>query len=182
VPDQVGVIGVDNDELVCDLSDPPMSSVALNFVRAGYESAQVLDRLMQGRRMNAPTIPVPATHVVCRRSTDIVAVHDPQLARALRFIRDHARETISVPGVARAAGLSRRVLEKRFRRTLRRSALAEIRRSRVEEICRMLIETNQSIGQIALAHGFEGPEHIARYFRQEKKMTPLAFRRAHGGR
>lgn len=180
VPDQVGIIGADNDELVCDLSDPPMSSVGINFQRAGYQSAAVLDGLMRGRRVRHTKILVPATHVVPRRSTDIVAVDHPQVAQALRFIRDHAREVISVPDVARAAGLSRRVLEKRFKLLLRRSVLREIRRVRVFQISRMLVETNESISQIGLALGYAGTEHLARYFRQEKGMTPLAYRRQFG--
>lgn len=180
VPDAIGLIGADNDELVCDLSDPPMSSVAINFERAGYESGAVLDRLMRQRRVPAPNIVVRATHIVPRRSTDIVAVDDTSVASALRFIRDHARETVAVPDVARAAGLSRRVLEKRFQKILRRSALSEIRRARVEQACRLLAETSQSVSQVALALGFTGPEHIARYFRREKGMTPIAYRRQYG--
>jgi LacI family transcriptional regulator len=180
VPDEVGIIGADNDELVCDLSDPPMSSIAISFERAGYESARVLACLMRGRRVAQQKIVVPATHVVPRRSTDTVAAGDRQVARALRFIREHTREVLSVPDVARAAGLSRRVLEKRFKRTLRRSILSEIRRIRVDQICRMLVETNQSISQIGSALGYSGTEHLARYFRQEKNMTPLAYRRKFG--
>ena len=180
VPDEVAIIGADNDELVCELSDPPMSSIAINFERAGYDSAQVLDALMRGRRVPDKQIWVPATHIVPRRSTDIVAVDDRPVATALRFIREHGREVISVPDVARAAGLSRRVLEKRFQQVLRRSVLREIRRVRVAQICRMLAETNQSISEIGLTLGYPGTEHLARYFRQEKHMTPLAYRRKFG--
>jgi LacI family transcriptional regulator len=180
VPDTVGIIGADNDDLLCDLSDPPMSSVAINFERAGYESARVLDLLMRGAPVGPQKIIVPASHVVSRRSTDTVAEGDRHLASALRFIREHTREVLSVPDVARAAGLSRRVLEKRFQRTLRRSILSEIRRVRVDQICRMLVETNQSISQIGSALGYSGTEHLARYFRQEKNMTPLAYRRKFG--
>ncbi len=180
VPDEVGIVGADNDELVCDLSDPPMSSVAINFHRAGYESAEVLDQLMHGRRLKRKKIIVSATHVVPRRSTDFVAVTDTQVASALRFIRDHARKVISVPEVAQAAGLSRRVLEKRFKQLLRRSVLREIRRVRVAQICRMLVETNESISSIGLSLGYAGTEHLARYFRQELQMTPLAYRRQFG--
>jgi LacI family transcriptional regulator len=180
VPDEVGIIGADNDDLVCDLSDPPLSSVAINFERAGYDSARVLDRLMRGQRITDKKILVPATHVAPRRSTNIVAVDDIRVADGLRFIRDHAREVIAVPDVARAAGLSRRVLEKRFRQLLRRPVLREIRRVRVEQICRMLVETNQPISQLGLALGYSSTEHLARYFRQEKKMTPLAYRRQFG--
>lgn len=180
VPDEVAIVGADNDDLVCDLSDPPMSSVAINFERAGFEAAEALDRLMQGRRIPTPNIVVRPTHVVTRRSTDLLAVEDPGLAAALRFIRDNARTTISVPQVARAAGVSRRVLEKRFQRSLRRSALAEIRRVRVAQLCHLLAATNQPISQIAFTLGFAGPEHLARYFRRELRMTPLAYRRLHG--
>ncbi len=182
VPDDLGILGADNDELVCDLADPPMSSLALNFERAGYESARALDRLMAREPLTDFTIPVAATHVVPRRSTDTVAVEDGAVRRAIRFIRDHARQPIAVPDVARAAGVSRRVLEKHAQRVLRRSVLHEIRRARVEAICRMLVETNQSVAQIALALGFSGPEHIARYFRADRRMTPLAYRRRHGQR
>jgi LacI family transcriptional regulator len=182
VPDEVGIIGADNDDLVCDLSDPPMSSIAINFERAGYESARVLARLMRGRRVAQQKIMVPATHVVPRRSTDTVAAGDIHVGSALRFIREHTHEVISVPDVARAAGLSRRVLEKRFQRTLRRSILSEIRRVRVDQICRMLVETNQPIAQIGSELGYSGTEHLARYFRQEKNMTPLAYRRKFGSR
>ncbi len=82
--------------------------------------------------------------------------------------------------VARAAGLSRRVLEKRFRALLDRSVLSEIRRIRVDQIARILLETHQPASQIALALGYESVEHIARYFRSEKGMSPLAYRREFG--
>lgn len=180
VPDEVAVVGVDNDELVCELSDPPMSSIALNFERAGYESAAVLDRLMRGWAVTGKKILVAATHVVTRRSTDILAATDRNVAAALQFIRDHAREMISVPDVARSAGVSRRSLEKRFQQTLRRSVLSEIRRVRVNQVCRMLAETNLPVSEIAAALGYTGPEHIARYFRRETGTTPLAYRRKFG--
>lgn len=182
VPDELGLLGVDNDELVCDLADPPLSSVAMNFERAGYEAARVLAGLMARGPILGENIMVGATHVLSRRSTDTVAVEDHAVRQAVRFIRDRVRDPIGVPDVVRAAGVSRRVLEKRVQRVLRRSVLSEIRRARVEAICRMLVETNQSVSQIALALGFAGPEHIARYFRAEKKMTPLGYRRRHGKR
>lgn len=180
VPDQVAVIGADNDELVCELSDPPMSSVEINFERAGFESARLLAAMMAGRRGAARKIPARATHVVARQSTNILALPDPQVVRALSFIRQHAREGIQVTAVAQAAGLSRRVLEKRFRALLDRSVLSEIRRVRVDQIARMLVETNLPVSQIALALGYESVEHIARYFRSEKGMSPLAYRREFG--
>jgi len=181
VPDEVGIIGVDNDELVCELSSPAISSVAINFEAAGYESARLLDGWMRSGRISLPArINAPATHVVPRMSTDILAVKDPRLLKALRFIRDHVRENVGVAEVARAAGLSRRGLENRFRRDLERSVLQEIRRSRVDLIARMLLETDLPVAAIASALGYENLQHIARYFRQEKNTSLIGFRKRYG--
>lgn len=182
VPDDIAIIGADNDDLVCDLSDPPLSSVAINFERAGFESARVLDQLMRGLSVQDPRILVAPTHVVTRQSTNTVAIEDASLAKALRFINERSRGPLSVPDVAAACGLSRRVLEKKFRGVLRRSVLREIRRVRVSQICRMLIETHQPITLLAQSLGYTGTEHLARYFRQEIHMTPLEYRRRYGRR
>ena len=180
VPDDVAVIGADNDEVVCGLSDPPMSSVAINFERAGYDAAQALAAMMRGELKASTRILALATHVVPRRSTDILAVEDPTLAKALQFIRDCARVGASVEAAARAAGISRRALEKRFRKFLNRSALQEIRRVRTDQIARMLLETDLSVGDIAQDLGFEDMQHVARYFRAGKGITPLAYRKRLG--
>ena len=181
VPDSVGVIGADNDELVCGLADPAMSSVALNFERAGYESAQALDHLMQRARV-APQIIVQATHIVARRSTDVVAVGDIAVARAMRFIRDHTKGPVAVSDVAKISGLSRRVLERRFRREFNSSIQAEIRRVRTDQIARLLVETHMPISEIAESLGFPDVQHFARYFRASKQASPLAYRRKFGAR
>lgn len=176
VPDTVGVIGVDNDEIVCGLSDPPLSCVVLDFVQAGYDAAQALDRLMKYPGRAPARIPVAATHVVHRRSTDFVAVGRRELAKALRFIRDHAREAIRVDDVVRASGVSRRVLEKHFHNDLSRTVMQEIRRVRTDRIAQLLVETTLPITQIADMLGFEDIQHFARYFRAGKKMSPRAYR------
>jgi LacI family transcriptional regulator len=168
VPDDAAIIGADNDEVVCGLSNPPLSSVAINFERAGYEAAGVLDQLMRGARRVTSRIVVHASHVV------------PRQAKALGFIRDHARSGLTVAAVARAAGLSRRVLEKRFRAFLKHSALEEIRRVRTDQIARMLVETELPVGQVAETLGFEDVQHVARYFRAGKGISPLAYRKMHG--
>jgi LacI family transcriptional regulator len=178
VPDQVGVIGADNDELVCELFGCPISSVVINFESAGYESARILDEWMRGKAPKDVRIIAPASHVVPRQSTDTLAVQDAKVARALRFITEHAKENVGVLDVARAVGLSRRALEKRFRGALSRSILQEIRRIRVGLIARMLVETDLPISHIAEAQGYENVQHIARYFRQEKGMSPAAFRKS----
>jgi LacI family transcriptional regulator len=178
IPSEVGVIGVDNDEVVCGLSDPPLSSVALSFDRAGYEAASALAALMGGHGKVPSRIIVHPTHVVVRRSTDVVAVEDGNLAKALRYIRDaRPKDELSVAAVAAYAGVSRRVLENRFRSELGCSALDEIRRVRTDRVARMLVETQLSVGEIAEALGFVEVQHFARYFRSVKKMSPLAYRK-----
>ena len=182
VPDMVGVIGVDNDEVICGLTDPPMSSIAINFKRAGYEAAQALDGLMRKSASVPQRITAQASHIVARRSTDFVAVANVHLAKALRFIRDQGRNLVSVNDVAQAAGLSRRALEKRFRTFLGRSILDEIRRVHTDQIARVLVETDLPVAQIAELHGFANPQHFARYFRAAKKQTPLAYRQVFGSK
>jgi LacI family transcriptional regulator len=179
VPDQIAVIGADNDEVVCGLTDPPLSSVAINFERAGYDAARALHNLMRGERRVPSRIIAAATHIVTRRSTDFVAADDPHLTRALQFVRDRARQGVSVGEVARAAGLSRRALEKRFRALLGWSILEEIRRVRTDHIARLLVETDLPVSGIAEILGFTDAHHFARYFRAAKQVSPLRYRSEH---
>lgn len=180
VPEQVAIIGTDNDELVCELCDPPLSSVAVNTERAGYEAAELLDKMMAGRKMKNKNIIVHPTHIVTRQSTDILAIEDHDVVQAVRFIRQHTKEPIQVSDVVDAVTLSRRVLEKRFRKVLNRSVLEEIRRVRIAQVVWMLIDTNLSISQIASALGYPSVKHIARYFRQEKAVSLVAYRKQYG--
>lgn len=180
VPDMVGVIGADNDEVVCGLTNPPMSSIAINFERAGYDAAHALDGLMRRSPVVVRRITAVASHVVSRRSTDFVAAAEPHLTKALRFIRDQARGGVSVDEVSQSAGISRRALEKRFRNLLGRSILEEIRRVRTDQVARMLVETNRPVAEIANLLGFADAQHIARYFRAGKNTSPAAYRKAYG--
>ncbi len=179
VPDEVAVLGVDNDPLFCELADPPLSSVVLDFHKAGYEAAAMLDKLMKGKRLTRSKVLVEPLYIVPRRSTDVLALKDPEILQAVRFIHQNAVHAIQIDDVAEAAALSRRNLTKRFRETLGHSVHEEIRRVRVERIVKLLLETNLSIHQIAEELEFTSPEHISRFFTKEKGITPLAFRRGH---
>lgn len=176
VPEEVAVLGINNDELLCELSNPPLSSIALNTERVGYEAAEILDKLISGKKVKKQIINIKPLYVVNRQSTNILAVEDKDLAEALRFIRQHSKEAIQVGEVADAVGVSRRVLEKRFRKILGRSLHDEIKRVRVEQTAWMLIETNLSISQIAFSLGYAGPEKMSRYFKTEKGISPLYYR------
>lgn len=180
VPDEVAVIGADNDEIVCGLSGPPLSSIALDTERIGYEAAELLDKLMRGQTTGTHKIVARPTHIVTRQSSDILAIEDPYVVEAIRYIREHAKEMIQVDDVVGAAMISRRTLERRFRKELGRSVLEELRRARVAQIAQMLIETNLPVSQIASTLGFPSTKHIARYFHREKGINLVAFRRKYG--
>jgi len=176
VPDQVGVIGADNDEVVCGLSDPPMSSINIDFERAGYDAAHALDRLMQGSRATPPRITAAASHIARRRSTDFVATQEPHLAPALRFIRDHARAGATGSQVALAAGLSRGPLDRKFRKLLGRSLVEELTRARAEQIERLLQETSLPVTEIAEVFGFTDAEAFLRSLQAGKRSVSLHSR------
>jgi len=180
VPNEIAILGVDDDEMICEFSIPTLSSIALNEERAGYEAAELLDRLMKGEKINNQTIVVEPLHVVTRQSTDIMAIENKEVATAVSYIQKHSREVIQVMDVVEAAATSRRSLERLFRRFLGRSIHDEIRRSRVEQIVRLLVETNDSVLRIALSLGFPGVEQLDRYFHQAKGMSPLAYRKKYG--
>ena len=177
VPEDVALIGVDNDVLLCDLSDPPLTSVALNTESAGYYAGELMDRLMKGEPMNGQEIVVKATHVVVRQSTDILALDDANVAAAIRFIRQNAKKKIFVDDVVFHTSLSRRSLEAHFRETIHRSIHEEIRRVRTEQISKMLIETTMPISEITSMFNFTDVEHISRFFRKEKGIGPREYRK-----
>lgn len=180
IPEEVAIVGADNDELICKLSNPPLSSVALNSVRAGYEAAELLDALMSGSTPNSQTVSVVPLHVVARQSTDVEAVADPEVAGAMRFIKDNISRPIQVSDVVSDSNLSRNVLARRFKNALGRTMQEEIRLLRVERIAELLVTTNMPISRIASNMGFADFNHLSRYFRAGKKMTPLAYRRRYG--
>jgi LacI family transcriptional regulator len=177
VPEEVAVVGVDNDELLCELSDPPLSSVALNAEAGGYRAAALLDRMMRGQSSAPRRLLVEPMHVVARRSTDIVALDDPEVAAALHFIQDHATEPIGVSDIVEEVVISRRALELRFRRAIGRTLHAEIRRMRLERASRLLLETDLPITRVAEASGFGRASYLTQAFRQAFGSTPARYRR-----
>jgi LacI family transcriptional regulator len=179
VPDQIAILGVDNDEQLCTSASPPLSSIALATERAGYEVAALLTRLMSNPKMQPETVVVCPTHIVSRQSTDVLAVKDPSIVRALRFIRANAANGVPVTEVAKIAGLSRRKLQDRFKECLSVTPIEEINRCRVAHIANLLLETNLPISEIAEAGGFNVDAHVARFFSRHTGLTPLAFRKTH---
>ncbi|QDT57485.1 Xylose operon regulatory protein [Caulifigura coniformis] len=176
VPEQVAVIGWHNDELLCDLCDPPMSSVIPSARRAGYEAAQILDDLMAGKFIEPGTRMIAPLGVATRQSTDVVAVNDPHVAAAVRFIRDHACDGITVSDVVQAAGTSRTLLERSYKKALGSTIHDDILNVRIDRVKRLLAETDLSLRVIAERTGFEYPEYLSVAFRKRTGISARDFR------
>jgi LacI family transcriptional regulator len=176
VPGDVAVIGVDNDELLCDLASPPLSSVIPNTHRTGYEAAALLDRMMRGEKVAPVAHLIAPLGVADRHSTDVLAIDDRQIARAVQFIREHACSGINVSDVLRAVPLSRRVLEQRFQRLLGRTPREEILHVRLDRVKQLLGETKLPLFSIAERTGFEHVEYLSVVFKRETGLTPSGYR------
>ena len=182
VPDEVAVVGVDEDRLLCELSNPPLSSVALGAEQGGFQAAEMLDRMMSGEATSRQTILVEPLWVVARRSTEVIAVEDRYVAHALRFIRDHGREPIGVGEVVRQSELSRRALEIRFQRQMGRSIREEIQRVRLAWTRQLLVETSLPAWKIAGAVGFGSVSYLSKVFHRASGVTLARYRHAHQDR
>ena len=179
IPDEIAILSVDDDDLFCTLTDPPISSIALDTETAGYEAAELMDRLMGGEKPQGQRVVVKPTRVISRLSTEIIAIDDKEVAKALRFILTHARGWIQVDDVAEHVGLSRRTLERRFDSHLNRSVYSEIKKTRIQLVARMLLETNLTISQISYALGYSCPENLSQSFQREKGLSPQSYRTKH---
>jgi LacI family transcriptional regulator len=177
VPEDFAVLGVGDIDPICDLAYPPLSSIRTAAEAAGFEAARLLDRLMQGEPPPKSRIEFPPLGVVARRSTDVLAVADDDLATALRFIRDHAAGEITVEDVVSAACVSRSTLERRFRQLLGRSPLDEIYRVRVERARHFLAATAWPMAQVAKEAGFHDPRRMSEVFHAQTGEAPTAYRR-----
>jgi LacI family transcriptional regulator len=176
VPEEVAVLGVDNDELVCGLSFPPLSSIELDFARAGFDAACLLDLQMR-QEPSAEDIVVKPGGIVTRRSSDIIAVDDAEVAKALIFIRNNFRKQLQVSDIVGATNLSRRMLELRFRHQLGKSLMDEVWRLRLEYAKKLLANTDDPVYRIADALEYTDPEHFARFFKKMTGHTPSEYRR-----
>jgi AraC-like DNA-binding protein len=156
-----------------------MSSIALNTVKAGFEAAMLLDGIMNknGKIARTAKIVVEPTHIVPRQSTNVLAVSDVIVAKALDFIRTNVSSQIQVSDVADSVLVSRRELERRFKKSLNNSIHQEIKLARVKLIMKMLLETSDSISEIASRLGFVDVNHIARYFKDVQGISPVEFRK-----
>lgn len=176
VPEQIAVLGADNDEPICNICYPSLSSVIINDEQRGYMAAAVLDRMMNGEAPPKDVVWVDPIGVFSRASTDILAVEDELVATSLRFVREHACEQISVDDVVRQVPVSRSVLERRFRRIIGRSINNEILRIRLNTAVQLLCETDLAIKVIAMKSGFRSTSYMSAVFREKLNRTPGSYR------
>jgi LacI family transcriptional regulator len=176
VPDEVAVIGVDNDRRLCELCDPPLSSVIPNSWKTGFEAAALLHRMMNGEQVgNEPRLITPLG-VRTRQSTDVFAINDADIVAALKLIRSLACSGATVQEILKKIPMSRRVFESRFRKLLGRTPHAEIIRLRIERCRQLLSETDLPLSEVAQAAGFRHVEYLSVTFKREVGETPSAFR------
>jgi len=178
VPEEIAVIGVDNDIMLCELCDPPLSSVVPDTEKIGFEAAKLLDRMMKGEKPTNLKTLVKPLGLKTRQSTDTLASTDRDTARAVRFIRNHARDGINVDDVVKQLGISRSTLERRLRRLAGRTPKQEIMRVRLEHVKRLLRETDYPVSIVARMTGFAHPEHLHVTFRRVTGRTPGQYRQA----
>lgn len=181
VPEQIAVVGVDNDELLCRLCDPPLSSVVPNARQIGYRAAELLAALMAGKEADAGCTLVPPVTVITRQSTDILAIDDPEVAAAVRFIREHACDGIRVSDVLRHVPVARSLLERRFRRAVGRSPHAEIRQVQLRRAAELLAETDLPLPRVALLTGIAHVEYLSYLFKRTTGQNPRDYRRSRRG-
>ena len=179
VPDEVSILGVDDDEVHCISAVPHLSSVRLPVRQAGYEAAKMLDHIMEsGSPEICPRVLFPPEKVVCRESTDLLAVGNPQLVKALQFIRANAHAgKLSVPDVVAQTSYCRRILETKFRAAFGRTIFHEIRRIQVEHSKKLLRETADTMESIAVATGWGSASHFGAEFKRITGLSPGDYRK-----
>jgi len=181
VPDEIAVVGVDDDETLCDVSNPSLSSICAAHDLVGYEAAAVLDRFLRTGKAPASSTLIAPRGVITRQSTDVLAIDDAALASALRFIRNHGCEQIDVDEIARHARVSRSVLQRRFQSRLKRTVHEQILRTRIKKATDLLIGSDLGLADIAERAGFKHAEYLGAVLRRELNRTPAEIRRESKG-
>jgi LacI family transcriptional regulator len=179
VPEEVAIVGVDNEEVVCAICDPPLSSVCPNHEEVGYRGAALLDRMMSGAKVPVKPIIVEPRTLVVRQSSSASAIEDSVMSSALQMIREQACNGLQVADIARRISASRSVLQRRFREVLGRNVHSEILRVQIDRAQDLLRTTELSVRTIAEKAGFKHPEYMATVFRSHVGITPAKYRQRH---
>lgn len=178
IPDEIAILGTDNDELLCNASNPPLSSVRLSSDQAGYDAAALLAEMMEGRvGAQGQQVMAAVAGVAERHSTNLLLVENDTVRKALHYIRENVHRPLQVAEVVQDAGRSHRALNDLFHSEVGCSIGKSITQARIQHISQMLTDTNLRIQEIAIAVGYEDDRHFSRYFKRSTGMTPLEYRR-----
>ncbi len=176
VPHEVAVVGVDNEDVLCELSDPSLSSIPCDCERIGYEAAMVLDRTIAGEQTEPVSIEIPPKTLVLRASSNTIITDDEIVRKSVQYIHENAFMGINVSDVVRNASVGRRALEKRFREALATTIHEEIKNTRLQKAVHMLLESTIPAAVIAEACGFSSPQRFHAVFMKEFGKTPMDYR------
>jgi LacI family transcriptional regulator len=180
VPDEVAILGVNDDQALCNLCDPPLSSIAFNLKKAGFDAAQLMDDLVFGRQtLEGQWIRIQPAYVKSRGSTDIFAIDDPDVIAALTYIRNNSQKALQVDDVARHVCISKRSLQMKFQKALGRSVHEQIIHAHFDIAKSLLIDTNLSIDEVAVRSGFHYTTNMRRIFMELTGMLPHTYRHTH---
>jgi LacI family transcriptional regulator len=177
VPEEIAVVGVDNDVPLCELTIPPLTSIDVNAEAVGYQAASMLDRMMEGRSAPTTAVKLPPRGVVARRSTDVTASDDEDVCRALRFIEERACQGLQAAEVLAHLGMSRASLQQRMKAVTGRTIHREIQRVRLTRAKNLLASSDLTIKQVARESGFASVQYMTRVFRDLVGDTPAQYRR-----
>ncbi len=177
VPDEIAIMGIDNDEIICNLSDPPLSSIALNIAGGGFEAARLIEQLMKDPAGTYEDVVIQPVNIINRSSTASYATNDPHILTALHYIHGHLDAKITVDDIVRQVPLSRRLLEIRFRQATNQSIAKYIFNQRMERFSHLLLSTNEPITTVAAEVGLTNYSNVARQFNKLNRGTPLEYRK-----
>lgn len=183
IPDEIAILGVNNDGALCNICDPPLSSIALNFKKAGYNAAKLLDKIISGQeKMQGQRIEIQPTHVETRGSTDVFAIDDPDIVQAMRYIKQNRNKPLQVNEIANHVCISKRSLQLKFHKIVGRSMHDEIIQAHFDVAKILIVETNLPIDEVAIRSGFHYTSNMRRAFKQITGMLPQKYRQQHQSR
>ncbi len=178
VPEQIAVVGVENDETLAEMSSPPLSSLSLAGEKIGYEAARILDEMMNGKSPPREPVLIAPLRLETRLSSNILAINDPLLSQCLRLIRERACDGLKVADILEQVPISRSSLERGIRKLLGRSPNAEINRVRLRKVCELLSQTELTLEEIAIRTGFTTSQYLSELFRKKENKTPGEYRKS----
>ena len=179
IPEEAAIVGAGKNDLICNSTNPTLSTIALACHERGYFAAGLLDKILRGEKVSNKEHFLPSKELVVGESSDIYAVDDPYLEKALKYISNNSDRELSVAHIAKTVGMSRRTLEYKFKKKLNRTINGEIIRLRIERLKRLLLETDEPVKSLCSEVGFGANSHMHNIFKRYTGMTPTQFRKKH---